>query len=470
MRERRRLRQTLTGLCALAVVVAGAAVAIPPRAIANPPTTFSYTGPPVPIPDSPGADVPGTPAVATLPVSGLTGVVSHLTFSIDGTACSDAAGSTTVGLDHTFVNDLQLTLTAPNGVHALVIDRTDGGGNNFCQTVLDDNASQSIQSVTTSQAPFTGTFTPDTPLSTFNGIDPNGNWSLTAQDFFVGDTGNIRAFSLIISTAEPTISSTVPTWPQVAVSPNPATVGEPVAASATLHPEADGGTVQFNVDGSNVGNPVPVSGSTANTTLTGLTAGQHLVTATYSGDDTYQPSSNNIALTVNGSGGPGPTPTPTPTDSTPAVVNPTITAALSSATTKTATGWYRSPVTITYTCTAGSAPLDANGCPSPVTVNNGMLQTVTRTVTATDGGSGTATSVVNVDRNPPRLQLHGAHNHHTYHHPRTITCTASDPLSGLAAPCAVTTTHHGHKVHYAGTVTDNAGNTTHKHGTYTLKS
>ena len=49
------------------------------------PVTFSYTGPAVPIPDCPGADVGGTPAFASLPVVGVTGNVYSVKFSIDGT-------------------------------------------------------------------------------------------------------------------------------------------------------------------------------------------------------------------------------------------------------------------------------------------------------------------------------------------------------------------------------------------------
>ncbi len=166
------------------------------------PVTFSYTGPAVPIPDSAGADTPGTPAFASLPVSGLTGNVYDVNFRIDGTACSATAGSTTVGLDHTFVNDLQLNLISPDSTSVVVINRTDGSGNNFCQTVLDDEGGGApIQGVTSAQAPFTGNFTPNSPLAAFQGLAPNGNWQLEAQDFFTGDTGNIRAFSVIITPA-----------------------------------------------------------------------------------------------------------------------------------------------------------------------------------------------------------------------------------------------------------------------------
>jgi uncharacterized repeat protein (TIGR01451 family) len=168
------------------------------------PVTFSYTGPALPIPD--GADLsgtaPGAPVNANLLVSGVTGNVYDVDFRIDGTSCSATAGSTTVGIDHSFVNDLELTVRAPSSSTALVVDNTDGGGNNFCQTALDDeSAGPSIQSVVSANAPFTGSFTPNQPLAGFDGQVANGTWQLQAQDFFSQDTGNIRAFSVIITPA-----------------------------------------------------------------------------------------------------------------------------------------------------------------------------------------------------------------------------------------------------------------------------
>src|ERR1700759_2552714 len=63
---------------------------------AGTPGTFSYTGPPVPIPDSSGADVGGTPVTVPLVVSGVTGGIFDVQFRIDGTSCNATAGSTTV--------------------------------------------------------------------------------------------------------------------------------------------------------------------------------------------------------------------------------------------------------------------------------------------------------------------------------------------------------------------------------------
>lgn len=175
-----------------------------PRLAGSPgtPVTITFTGPPVSIPD--GADLsgnnPGAPVDATLAVAGV-GPIYSIQFRIDGATCNTTIGSTTVGIDHTFVNDLELTLISPAATAIKVIDNTDGSGNNFCQTLLQDGAATSIQSVVTANAPFTGTFSPANALAPFVGQNANGNWILRAQDFFSQDTGNIRAWSLIITPA-----------------------------------------------------------------------------------------------------------------------------------------------------------------------------------------------------------------------------------------------------------------------------
>lgn len=156
-------------------------------------TDFRYGGAPVAIPDDDpsGVDVPlsipgGSP-------------IAGLTFSLDGTSCSSAAGSTTVGLDHTWVGDLSLRLTSPGGTTVTLLDAAGGAlnsGNNFCQTALDDTATSSIQNVTSSQAPFTGTFTPLSPLSAFIGEDSTGTWTLHVTDQAFIDSGSVRQFAI----------------------------------------------------------------------------------------------------------------------------------------------------------------------------------------------------------------------------------------------------------------------------------
>jgi hypothetical protein len=160
------------------------------------PATFSYSGAPAAIPDGNGVgvDVP-------LEVSGTSGI-SRLAFHIDGATCSTAIGSTEVGVDHTWVGDLVFRLTSPGGTTVTLINQAGGvfnDGNNYCQTLLDDGAADSIQDVTPDQAPYTGTFAPANPQDAFVGEDANGTWTLNVSDLAFFDIGNVRAFSIDVS-------------------------------------------------------------------------------------------------------------------------------------------------------------------------------------------------------------------------------------------------------------------------------
>ena len=154
------------------------------------PKVVSYTGPAVAIPDN-------TPAGVSVPVK-VTGVgtVSGVTFSIDGTDCSTGATS---GIQHTYDGDLVGTLTAPNGTAVTLFSRIGGTGENFCQTVFTDAATTPIQSQTSAGVPFTGSYRPAQPLSTFVGRPGNGTWTFTVSDNAGSDTGTLRAFTLRVA-------------------------------------------------------------------------------------------------------------------------------------------------------------------------------------------------------------------------------------------------------------------------------
>ena len=170
------------------------------------PVTFSYSGPVIAIPDGgnpPGAlnEADGIPAIATLAVSGL-GRIKAIAFRFDGATCSTAAGASTVGVDHTFINDLTFDLTSPAGTIRRILSRIDVDGHNLCQTVLEDGGGlPTIEGAHSSQAPFTGTWQGNAPFADFAGEDPNGAWTLTAIDHFGQNTGSLRAFSVIVTPA-----------------------------------------------------------------------------------------------------------------------------------------------------------------------------------------------------------------------------------------------------------------------------
>jgi subtilisin-like proprotein convertase family protein len=276
----------------------GAAFAAAPAAQATP-TTFHYGGAAVAIPDA--ADLTGTApgAVANAPiaVSGLPAMTADVDFRIDGTSCSNASGSTTVGIDHTFVNDLKITLTSPGGTSVLVIDNTDGSGNNLCQVILDDDAAApSIQTAVTAQAPFSGTWLPNSPLSAFDGEDPNGTWTVSAQDFYSGDTGSIRAVSIVVD-AKSATTTTATSSSDVALGAavtDAATVSGRVIAARQAASGAD--TVDFRLFGpddatcaaapafESLGRPVDASGHASSEPFTPPARGTYRWVAAYGGD------------------------------------------------------------------------------------------------------------------------------------------------------------------------------------------
>lgn len=211
------------------------------------PQTFSSSDGPIVIPD--GADLsgtaPGAPATSTIAATGI-GQVHAVSMRIDGESCDANAGSTTVGIDHTFVNDLELTLVSPAGTEVLVINNTDGSGNNFCQTELSDaSVGPNIQTVVSASAPFTGSFLPNASFSAYTGEAGDGNWSLRAQDFFSQDTGNLRAWSVTVTPA---------------VCDAPILVPAPTVEKTVAGDFVEGGTVVYTIVVENNGNIVSSGG------------------------------------------------------------------------------------------------------------------------------------------------------------------------------------------------------------------
>ncbi|HEX6360247.1 S8 family serine peptidase [Actinophytocola sp.] len=151
---------------------------------------FAYAGAPVAVPDNSAVG-----ASVQIPVSGF-GRASKIGFSVDGATCTTATGATTVGLDHTFVGDLVGQLVSPSGVRANVFSNNGGGGNNLCQVVFDDTAAASFATVTSADAPFTGTWKPVSPLDALRGAPVDGTWTFFVRDTAGADVGSIRAVSL----------------------------------------------------------------------------------------------------------------------------------------------------------------------------------------------------------------------------------------------------------------------------------
>jgi hypothetical protein len=210
-----------------------------------------------------------------------------------------------------------------------------------------------------------------------------------------------------------------------------------LTATVTAVPPGGGtpsGMVTFMVGSTTAGTADLNSSGVA--TLPYASSGAETVAASYAGTADYLASSGSTATT-----------------------NPTITAALSSKYPESADGWYRSPVTVTFACTAGSAPLTAP-CPAPVTLSgNGASQRVTRTIQDSDGGVATASVTVSIDQTAPKVTVTGIKDRAGYDAPgpAKITCRAAESISGLAAPCRLTVRRTAAAITWTATATSKAG-------------
>jgi|GEM_PF-495433 len=194
------------------------------------PTTLSFTNnTPLNIPDGPASwpqvSFPGV--ASTLPVAGIPAgaVISKM--------------NVTLNITHTYVSDLVIVLKAPNG-NVLNLDAnismTGPAGANAVSTVI---SSAGVNALSTSTAPYTGTFKPDAvgatytinfpPAITFPGgptspagyiptvnnfsglySTPNGNWSIGVYDWGAGDVGTITSWTLDITYGLPSVGIWTP--------------------------------------------------------------------------------------------------------------------------------------------------------------------------------------------------------------------------------------------------------------------
>ena len=76
---------------------------------------------------------------------------------------------------------------------------------------------------------------------------------------------------------------------------NPSAFGQAVTFTATVTPASATGSVQFKVDGGDVGSPVALAGGVAaSAALSSLAVGNHAITAVYAGDPSYATSTGTL--------------------------------------------------------------------------------------------------------------------------------------------------------------------------------
>jgi len=103
-----------------------------------------------------------------------------------------------LNLTHTWDADLDIYLRHPDGTLVELTSDNGSSGDNYTNTIFDDEAASSILGQT---APFTGTFRPEGLLSAFDGKPAAGTWKLEITDDEGQDTGTLNSWSLDITTS-----------------------------------------------------------------------------------------------------------------------------------------------------------------------------------------------------------------------------------------------------------------------------
>jgi hypothetical protein len=159
----------------------------------------------------------------------------------------------------------------------------------------------------------------------------------------------------------------------------------------------------------------------------------------------------------------------TSTDSVTVLVDKTAPTAAPVA---SATGWSSSDVTVSWNWTDGGSGIDAANCTQSTTsVGEGTL-TLTSTCADVAGNSASQSVTVQVDKTAPTITYSGPTSY-TVDQTVSISCTASDALSGVASSTCADASgaawSYGLGTHsLSASATDNAGNTGSGSTTFTV--
>ena len=111
-------------------------------------------------------------------------------------------------IDHTFRDDLDVILFSPDMTTIELLSDVGGSGDNFgdeCSPmpnfVLDDSAAFPVTDFSSGDPP-AGTYRPEEPLSTFNGEEQSGIWTLLIFADAGGDLGRLNCWCLEITRLE----------------------------------------------------------------------------------------------------------------------------------------------------------------------------------------------------------------------------------------------------------------------------
>ena len=213
------------------------------------------------------------------------------TLTISGVGILSDVNLIDLDIKHTYVSDLTIKLTSPQGTEVTIMN-VGCTTNDDISLSLDDEAAAGAWPCTPVPVGQGGTYQPSNPMSSFDGEDANGVWTLTVTDAFDLDGGSIDAWGL-------NFEIFTDTGNHCSVSNNPAVANNDAASlnedsgANTLNvllndndPENDPFVITAKTDGSNGIVAITNGGTDLSYTPTGDYCGSDSFTYTITGNST----------------------------------------------------------------------------------------------------------------------------------------------------------------------------------------
>lgn len=125
---------------------------------------------------------------------------------------------------------------------------------------------------------------------TYDTANAGTNKVLSVSSYTINDGSNGANYAVSLVSNNTGVITAAPTATVLVAAPNPATLGQAVTFNATVSntaatPPVPTGAVQFVIDGTNYGSPVPLAAGAASISTSSLSAGQHIIKANYINSD-----------------------------------------------------------------------------------------------------------------------------------------------------------------------------------------
>ncbi len=139
------------------------------------------------------------------------------TLTVDDTGVVGDVSAVVISADHTWVGDLVVTLTAPDGTSVTLMDRPGVVDDICCGNGADISASLGLVFSDLIPLPAEGAgangcgavgvdcgraFGPESALSALAGVEVSGDWTLSISDNAGADVGTLNGFFLVVETGE----------------------------------------------------------------------------------------------------------------------------------------------------------------------------------------------------------------------------------------------------------------------------